>query len=280
MKGTKMNTIPISLCPTGIVPRKKDNPFVPMTPKEIVSDVIECFEIGFTSVHLHARDELENPAWEKNYYQKIISGIRSFNEDIVICVTTSGRSTSAFDERTQALELTGECKPDMGSLTLSSMNFLNQESVNSPAMVQEIANKMLELGIKPELEVFDMGMINYIKYLHQKNILKPPFVINLLLGNVATMQSTMLELGVAIESLPTDSVFLVAGLGRFQLQSNTLGIISGGGVRVGLEDNLFMDKNKQILAKNQSLLSRVVDLAAQFERYPMSAKVFKEEYLS
>ena len=271
---------PISLCPTGMVPKKSDNQFVPVSVREIIQTVINCCEIGITSVHLHARDENENPAWEKHYYEKIISGIRTYNDQIVICVTTSGRDIQDIKKRTDALTIVGECKPDMGSLTLSSMNFLNQESINSPQIIQEIAKIMIDLDIKPEIEIFDIGMLNYLNYLQRKNLLLPPFVVNLLFGNVATMQLSPLEFGLAVERLPDNCIFLAAGLGKFQLKANIMGIVSGGGARVGLEDNLYLDDQKNKLATNENLLLRIVEMAKHLDQKPMPPKVFRDKYLT
>jgi uncharacterized protein (DUF849 family) len=275
-----INYFPLSFCPTGMVPNKSDNPNVPITPREIVDCVREAVQLGITSVHIHARREDETPAWEKHYYEKIISGIRDFDEHLVLCVTTSGRDVSEFNKRSAVLELDGECKPDMGSLTLSSLNFARQASVNSPETVQALARKMLNLGIKPELEIFDLGMLNYVKYLQKKELITPPYVVNLLLGNVASMQADFAELGLAIDRLPENSIFLVAGIGEYQLKANIMGLLSNGGVRVGLEDNLFMDNKRQTLASNFELLNRIIKIAAQLERTPMSGEMFRSRFLN
>ncbi len=272
-------SFPVSLCPTGMVPKKGDNPNVPISAQEIIEDVKRCHEIGITLVHIHARREDETPAWEKFYFEKIVSGIRSFDENIVICVTTSGRDVQEIEKRSDVLTLSGECKPDMASLTLSSMNFLNQVSVNDPGSIQTLAKMMLDLGIKPELEIFDMGMINYANYLIKRNLLKPPFVINLLLGNIAGLQPEFLDLGLALERIPKPSIHLVAGLGRFQRKSNILGILSDGGVRVGLEDNIFSNHKAKKLASNVELLQGVSEIATVLEKEIMTGREFKRMYL-
>ena len=273
------NSFPVSLCPTGMVPKKKDNPYTPISAKEIIDDVKKCAEIGITSVHIHARREDETPAWEKFYFEKIVSGIRSFDENIVICVTTSGRDVQEIEKRSDVLTLSGECKADMASLTLSSMNFLNQASINDPNSVQTLAKMMLDLDIKPELEIFDIGMINYANYLIKKELLKPPYVINLLLGNIAGLQPGFLDLGLALERIPKPSIHIVAGLGSFQKQSNILGILSEGGVRVGLEDNIFINYETKKLPSNQELLQGVKEIATVLDKKIMSGQEFKRRYL-
>ncbi len=147
-------------------------------------------------VHLHARDpETGEPTYKKETYQKIIDGIRKHAPQIILGVSTSGRTYNEFEKRSECLDLEGALKPDFGSLTLSSLNFNKQASVNTPQMIQDLARKMLEKGIKPELEVFDLGMINYARYLIQKKLVQPPYYVNFILGNIACAQSDMLHLG-------------------------------------------------------------------------------------
>jgi uncharacterized protein (DUF849 family) len=129
-------------------------------------------------VHLHARDPLTGqPAFEKEIYGQIIREIRKRNRDLILCVSTSGRLFNEFAKRADCLDLEGDLKPDFASLTLSSLNFNKEASVNSPQMIQDLSARMLERNIKPELEVFDLGMINYARYLIQKGLLKPPITL-------------------------------------------------------------------------------------------------------
>ena len=262
-----------------MVPRKKDNPNTPISPIEISEQVRQVTALGITSVHLHARDENEDPAWERRYFEKSIELIRSHSPDLVICVTTSGRTVTEFAKRADSLEIGGDLKPDMGSLTLSSMNFAKSASMNSPEMVQSLAQKMLDKGIKPELEVFDTGMLNYAKYLVSKGVLRPPFVVNILMGAPATVQSGLLDLGLMVERLPKPSIWLGAGIGAFQLESNVMSLAAGGGVRVGLEDNIHFDQGKRELATNFSLVERVVEIGKLMGKRPMSPLEFRELFL-
>jgi uncharacterized protein (DUF849 family) len=168
----------------------------------------------------------------------------------------------------------------MASLTPSSMNFAKSASVNAPDTVIKLAEKMLERGIKPEFEIFDTGMINYAKYLITKGLAKPPFVFNILLGGIATAQSELLELGLMIERLPKDSVWLGAGIGIAQLPANIMSLAAGGGVRVGLEDNIYLDSDKKVLATNIELVRRIVDISGSMGRVVMSPSEFRSAYLT
>jgi uncharacterized protein (DUF849 family) len=271
---------PISFCPTGMVPQKTDNPTIPITPEEIAEQVKLAAQVGITSVHLHARTDDGSPDYRKAKFEKTIELIKNSNPDLVICVTTSGRTVSEFEKRSEVLEISGDLKPDLASLTPSSLNFSKTASVNSPEMVVNLATKMQERGIKPEFEVFDSGMINYVKYLIERGLVKPPYIFNILLGGVATAQADLLELGIMVTRLPENSVWSGAGIGVAQLPVNVLSLAAGGGVRVGLEDNIYFDSAKQRLATNLALVERVVRISSEMGKFVMTSTEFRMKYLS
>ena len=262
----------INFTPTGMIPTKAMTPHVPVSVPEIVEDVHRAVEIGITMVHLHARDEATGePTYEARIYEHLIAGIRSFAPDLVICVSLSGRDFKRFGQRSEVLSLDGAVKPDMGSLTLSSLNFNRVASVNAPEMIQALAREMKTRAIAPELEAFDAGMINYARYLHKKQLIEPPFYFNLLLGNIACAQADLLHAGIMIRDLPADSYWSLAGIGNAQLAMNSVAIAMGGGVRVGLEDTIYYDRGRTKLATNAELLRRVHTLAQTHERKLMTS---------
>ena len=159
---------PIVLAPTGMVPTRSMTPHVPLTPDEIAADVAAAAAVGITSVHLHARDEDGDPTWEREVYARIVGAVRDKAPEVVINVSTSGRTWSEVERRADCLALDDDLKPDLASLTLSSLNFLTQASVNSPDTIHALARIMLERGIVPELELFDLGMVNYVHVLQRK----------------------------------------------------------------------------------------------------------------
>ncbi len=175
-------------------------------------------------------------------------------------------SRSLLDLRAAVLDLDGDLKPDMASLTLGSMNFPQQASVNEPAMIQALAARMYERGIVPELEVFDLGMIDYARFLLERRMLRPPLYFNLLLGSLGTLAATPFHLATLAMALPQPSTWAAAGIGRFQFSMNSQAITMGGHVRVGLEDNLFLDTEKRRPATNADLVARLVTLARAAER--------------
>ncbi len=265
MSRNTLNKLIVNFTPTGLIPTKRMTPHVPTTPREIIDQVLESRQYGVSMVHLHAREADGRPTHRKEVYAEIIRGIREADHQgddaLILCVSTSGRVWKDFRRRSECLELQGDVKPDMASLTLSSLNFNRQVSVNSPQMIQKLARKMRDNGIKPELEAFDIGMINYAKYLHKKGLIEPPFYFNLILGNVACAQANILNLGIMIHELPEDSIWSVGGVGDAQLKMNVSGMINGGGVRVGLEDSVWLTPQRDRLATNKDLLVRICTIA-------------------
>jgi uncharacterized protein (DUF849 family) len=255
----------INFTPTGVIPSKDITPYVPTSPDEIIADVLEARQYGISIVHVHARDEAGIPTYQKDTYANILRGIRKVAPELILCVSTTGRDFSEFEKRSECLDLDGICKPDMASLTLSSLNFNKQASINSPDMIKSLAKKMLAKNIKPELEIFDLGMINYAKYLHKKGLLQPPFYFNFILGNIACAQANILNLGLMINELPEESIWSVGGVGDSQLKMNIIGMANGGGIRVGIEDNIWLTPKREKLATNMDLLKRIYTIAQALE---------------
>ena len=261
---------PIVLAPTGMVPTRSMTPHVPLTPEEIARDVAAAVAIGITSVHLHARDADGEPAWEREIYARIVGAVREAAPEVVINVSTSGRTWSELEKRADALALDDDLKPDLASLTLSSLNFMSGASVNAPEIVRGLAGIMRERGIVPELEIFDLGMVNVAHVLRKEGLLPGPVVANLFFGNVAGMQANLPEVGLAVERLPEGTLWSGAGLGDFQLTAQALSVAAGGGVRVGLEDGIWFDRARTRLATNSMLVERVHELLAVHDRTAMT----------
>jgi uncharacterized protein (DUF849 family) len=269
MDGTR--DLIVNFTPTGMIPTREMTPHVPLRPDEIIADVLAACDLGITMVHLHARDEASGePTHRAEVYGRIIAGIRAKASDLVICVSLSGRHWSDFERRSEPLELDGALKPDMGSLTLSSLNFNKQASLNAPEMVIRLARRMQERGIKPELEAFDAGMVNYAKYLIRKGLLTAPHYVNLIFGNVACAQADLLHTGVMLNDLPPDCLWAFGGIGDTQVTMNSISIACGGGVRVGLEDTIWYDRGRTRLATNADLIRRIHVLAEANGRGIMS----------
>jgi 3-keto-5-aminohexanoate cleavage enzyme len=235
----------INLAPTGIKPNRHLSPFAPLQPLEIIRDVNNAADYGISSVHIHARDLDDSPSHKKEIYAEIIAGIRSHHPDLVICVSCSGRKFTEFEQRSQVAQET---------------------SLNTPKMIQQLALMMQEREIKPELEIFDLGMANYANYLLRKKYLSEPLYANIILGNIATAQPTLIELAAIIHSLPASTIWSLGGIGKYQLSTASLATAFANGVRIGLEDNLWIDKKGEQQATNIELVKRVHQMAKLLNR--------------
>jgi 3-keto-5-aminohexanoate cleavage enzyme len=185
---------------------------------------------------------------------------------VVVCVSTSGRVFREFEQRAEALALDGDLRPELASLTLGSLNFPKHASVNDPEMIKRLAERMVERGIMPELEVFDFGMVDYARHLLAQGVLLAPLYFNLLLGSLGTLSASPFHLAALVQSLPRGAAWGATGIGRYQFEVNALAVAMGGHVRVGLEDAVYMDAEKRRPASNAALVERVAALARACER--------------
>jgi 3-keto-5-aminohexanoate cleavage enzyme len=261
----------LNLAPTGMVPTRAMSPHVPLQPAEVVRDVLAAADVGITIAHLHARDEDGTPTHRRETYARMIGPIRERRPDLVICVSCSGRLATAIEDRADVLALDGDLTPDMASLTLSSLNFAKQASVNAPEVVRELAVRMRERGIRPEAEVFDLGMVNVLRYLLDRGVLGAPVYANVLVGNVAGAQADLGDMAAVVTKLPAGTIWSLAGLGAAQLPVAAVAAGLAPGVRIGLEDNLWLDEARTEPATNPALVERVHRLADAAGRAVMSA---------
>ena len=261
-----MEPLIINLAPTGLVPTRAHSPHVPLTAEEVAADCARCCAAGASMLHLHARAADGSPSCDRAVFGELVAAVRQRVPDAIIITTTSGRRAPEVELRAASLTLEGEQKPDMASLTLSSLNFSAEASISAPSTVMRLAAIMKERGIRPELEVFDLGMVNFAKILIDKGLIEPPFYFNILLGNPASAQASLLHLGTLVADLPPQSVWSVAGIGRHQARANALGVVVGHGVRTGLEDNLWLDDERTLLATNLQFVERIAAQAAALGR--------------
>lgn len=268
----------LNCCPVGMIPTREITPHVPITPEEIIRESIELAQAGVTMLHVHARGSDGRPTWSKAVYERIISSIREQNSQVILCVSTSGRLWSEFEKRSAVLELTGDAKPDMASLTPCSMNFLNHASVNPPNIVRDLLRKMNDHGIKPELEVFDSGMMNILHALRQEGLLPGPLYVNILLGNLGTAPADLGLLSLLVDQAEQDSVIAASGIGRAALPVQMTALAAGLHVRFGLEDAIYLDPGKKSLATNFSFLERLKELSRLLGR-PLASPVEARKWL-
>jgi 3-keto-5-aminohexanoate cleavage enzyme len=258
----------LNVCLTGMVARTKHNSTLPVTVEEIARQAAACIELGASMIHVHARDENEDPDWRPEPYGEILAAIREVSPDVLLCVSTSGRKVADLDRRAACLD--ADPPPDMASLTLGSLNFLREGVVNGPETIRGLAERMAARGIRPELEIFDVGMARTAARLIAEGVVPRPAYANILLGNAGTAGLAPADLAAILAHLPDDTVRCVAGIGGDQLRANLLGLVHCHGVRVGLEDNLYLDARKTP-ATNVRLVERIVRLAAELGLRPASA---------
>lgn len=251
---------------TGMVGQRERVPNLPLTTAEIADDAERCFEAGATVVHLHARDEHGRPRWSRDGYADLVPEIRRRCGEIVICVTTSGRDVADVDRRADVLALTGDARPDMASLTLGSLNFHTGPSINAIETIEALAGRMADGAIRPELEIFDLGMAHLARRLLARGLVTPPLYANLMLGFPNSAPADARSLVALVDALPAGTAWAGAGLGAFQRPVNGLAIAMGGHVRTGLEDNPWLDAAGTEPATNARLVERAAALAAAVGR--------------
>jgi uncharacterized protein (DUF849 family) len=263
----------ISVAITGSVPRKKDNPAVPVTIAEQIESTHEAYEAGATLVHLHVRDEQENSSSDRSSFAKLQEGIRKHCPDIIIQFSTGGRGRS-FEQRGAMLDL----RPDMASLATGSVNFPTTVYENPPDFVRSLAKMMLDYNVKPEIEIFDLAMLYSTVDLVERGLLKSPVHVQFVMGvkNALPARREILEFEVQqLKALLPDATWTAAGIGRHQLEVNHWTLAMGGHCRTGLEDNVRWDKDT--LAKsNAQLVARVASLCGEYGRPVASAEQARE----
>ena len=235
----------INVALTGAVASRRDNAQLPLTPKEIIADVLACAAAGASVFHLHMRDDAGAPVHSKELYEATFGGIRAVAPSLVLCATTSSRVDRDPRARMLSLSLDPALRPDMASLTLGSFNFPRSVSNNPPESIVELLETMREHGVRPELEVFELGMINTLWALRERGLIPDPPVVNILLGSMGSAPAFVGDLAHMVERLPPGSEWAAAGIGMYQRPMTIAAAIMNGNVRTGLEDNPRGDGNAQ-----------------------------------
>ena len=255
----------ITVAITGSVPKKEDNPAVPVTVAEQIESTHEAFEAGAAIVHVHVRDEAQLPASDPAKFEAFQNGVRKHCPGMIVQFSTGGRGR-ASEERGGMLYL----RPDMASLATGSVNFPNMIYENHPELVDDLAQRMLEYGIKPEVEVFDLAMLYTAHRMAEAGMIRKPVHVQFVFGlkNALPPRREILEFEVAqLKALMPDATWTAAGIGRSQLEMNRWTLEMGGHCRTGLEDNIRFDKSR-LAASNAELVARVAGLCAAYGRHP------------
>ncbi|NUA27004.1 3-keto-5-aminohexanoate cleavage protein [Cupriavidus basilensis] len=253
----------ISVAITGSVPRKKDNPAIPISVAEQIESTQQSFEAGATLVHLHVRDDAGNSSSDPARFAELQEGIRKHCPGMIVQFSTGGRGR-AMEQRGAMLDL----RPDMASLATGSVNFPTTVYENPPDFVRALAKAMRDYHIKPEIEIFDLAMLYNTADLVKEGLLPAPVHVQFVFGikNALPARKDILEFQVAqLGKVLPGATWTAAGIGRHQLEVNHWTLQLGGHCRTGLEDNVRWDKDT-LAASNAQLVGRVAALCAQYGR--------------
>ena len=246
--------ITAALC--GSWPTKDMNPAVPYTPEEIAEEAYNCWKAGAAIVHVHAREADGSPSIRGELYEDIVNRIRAHKDcDVCINITSSGRECGPDEERIEPIQ---KLLPELASYDAGTLNWQHRTIFeNSPRFLEKLGLALQEANVKPEIEVFDAGMIYNTIYYMKKGILKAPCHYQIVLGCAGGMTSTVENLVHLKSIMPEGSTWAACGISAGHLPIMMATIAMGGHLRVGLEDNLYMDHG--VLAKsNVELVERAV----------------------
>lgn len=258
-----MEKLIISVGVTGSRITKQQTPYIPITPEEIAQSGLEAWRAGASILHIHVRDPQTALGTQNvSYFKEVVDRLRN-HTDAILCLTTSGIPGRNLPtaERLGPLSL----NPELVSFDAGSMNMGENVFLNPVEFLDALAKETLAKGIKPELEVFDVGMVyTCLRYL-EKGLLKPPLHFQFVLGTTGGMPATAKSLLHLSEIIPFESTWSVIGIGASQIPMAMIGMAMGGHVRVGLEDNIYYSRG--VLARsNAQLVERVVRMAKEFGR--------------
>ncbi len=258
----------ITVAITGALPRKKDNPAVPVTPAEQIESTQEAFEAGASLAHVHVRNPDESPGSDPELFGRVQEGVRKYCPGMIIQFSTGGRGR---DQAARGAML--HLRPDMASLATGSVNFPASIYENPPDFVEGLAKTMLEYDIKPEVEVFDLAMLYNAANLVKKGLLKDPPHIQFIMGipnALPARRSIFSFLRSELKEILPQATWVAAGIGKHQFEVNLWCLESGGHCRTGLEDNTRFDPTR-LAASNAELVKKIVDVCERYQRRPASA---------
>lgn len=256
-----MDKLIITVAPTGNVPTRENSPYLPLAPDEIADDIYRCYKSGASVAHIHARDEKGDPTADPQVFRAIVEQVRQ-RCDIIVQLSTGARAGRDAAERGACIDL----KPEMASLATGSSNFARSVNYNPPDLIKELAGRMVENRVKPEIEVFDLAMLEHALYLVDKGLLEEPLHINLVLGVPGSLSGTARNLSFLVESLPENCTWMATAIGKCHRPITTLAMAMGGHVRSGLEDVTEFEAGKPL--SNQELVENLVRVAGFYGRQP------------
>lgn len=256
-----MEKLIITVATTGDFATKEHTPYLPTTPKEIAESIYESWKAGAAIAHIHVRDDEGIPTLDPAKYIEVVKRLEEMNCDIIINFTTAGGELKDVTKRFPIVEL----QPEIASYDAGSFNIGPNVFIHTPAMLEQLAEKMLENNVKPEIEVFDVGMIHNALRVAKKGLIKPPFFFQFVLGAQGGIPATPENLMFMKNNIPEGSIWSAIGASKDQLMINTMTILLGGHVRVGMEDAVYYRKG-ELATSNAQFVKRIVELAKTLGR--------------
>ena len=252
----------ISAATTGSWPTKAQNPAVPITEEEIAAAAVECRAAGAAIVHVHVRDDDGRVTCDPARYARVRELVEARGCDVVINMSTGGGAGQTTDEERMAPVALA---PEIASFDCGSVNFGDRVFVNSPSFLHELAVRMREHGVRPEIECFEAGHVQNALRLIDDGLLQPPYWFQFVLGVRGGAPATVKQLNHLVDMLPPGAQWSVCAIGRAQLPMGVAAMAMGGHVRTGLEDNLYYRKG-QLATSNAQLVARVARIAGELNR--------------
>jgi len=263
----------ITVAITGALPKKKDNPAVPVTPEEQIESTQEAYEAGASLVHIHVREKDESPSSDPEKFAAVQEGVKKYCPGMIVQFSTGGRGR---DQNKRGAML--HYGPDMASLATGSVNFPNGIYENPPDFVESLATQMLKEKIKPEIEVFDVAMLYNAANLVKRELLKAPVHVQFVMGipNALPAKESLLDFLISeLKEILPGATWTAAGIARHQFQVNKWSLERGGHCRTGMEDNVKFDKER-LAVSNAELVKKIVDIAGNFDRHPATPQEARE----
>jgi 3-keto-5-aminohexanoate cleavage enzyme len=263
------NRVVITVAQTGALVTKIMNPSVPEQPDEIAQSALDCYNEGAAVVHIHARDKNNVNSGDPKIFKEIHEKIRN-KCNLIIQDSTGGGSNLTVEQRTGCLE----AYPEMASLNMGTLVRTIGEGagtafMNSRADIEGFVKRMNQFGVKPEMEIYNIAMLLEVNVLIEKGLIQKPYNLNLILGMVyqGALEANPFLFTSYLQFMPDNAYFNTLGVGKAQLSLGTLGMLLGGNVRVGLEDNVYFKKG-ELAKSNAQLVARIVRIARELGKEP------------
>ncbi len=271
------NKVIITVAQTGALVTKKMNPAVPEQPHEIAQSAYDCYNAGAAIVHIHARNPDGSVTGSADVFRDIHERIKK-KCNLILQDSTGGGANLSVEQRTACLE----AQPEMASLNMGTMVRTIGEAAGTPFMntrteIENFVTRMNQFNVKPEMEIYNVAMIYEASLLIEKGLIQKPYSMTLILGMAyqGAQEANVMFLPTYLQYIPENAYFTTLGVGRIQLNLGLLGMILGGNVRVGLEDNIYYKKG-ELAASNAQLVARIVRIAREMGKEPCTPDEARE----